>query len=141
MGPYPVYGATGVCGYTEIPDVAEDGVLIIKDGASVGMTYYASGSYSHIGTLNRLTAKTGVNLRYVYYCLRAMNFAQYKTGLAIPHIYFKDYGKRKIWCPSYEQQSYIANLLKQIDDKIQCEKSFLERLCFQKQFLLNHLFI
>ena len=99
---YPVYGATGVCGYTDTPYVSGDGILIIKDGASVGATSYAEGCYSVIGTLNRLTAKQGINLRYAYYCLKVMNFAPYKTGLAIPHIYFKDYGKHKIWCPSFE---------------------------------------
>ena len=140
-GEYPVYGATGVCGYTNFNDVKDDGILIIKDGASVGTTYYARGSYSHIGTLNRLTARKGVNLLYVYYCLKVMNFAPYKTGLAIPHIYFKDYGKHRIWCPSYEEQLHIANILTQIDDKIHVEKSLWEQLNSQKRYMLNQLFI
>ena len=140
-GKYPVYGATGVCGYTDTPDVSSDGILIIKDGASVGTTSYAEGCYSAIGTLNRLTAKQGINLRYVYYCLKVINFAPYKTGLAIPHIYFKDYGKHKIWCPSFEQQSRIAEVLTKIDNKIQIEKSLLERLYSQKRYMLNQLFI
>ncbi len=140
-GEYPVYGATGVCGYTNFNDVKDDGILIIKDGASVGTTYYARGSYSHIGTLNRLTARKGVNLLYVYYCLKVMNFSPYKTGLAIPHIYFKDYGKHRIWCPSYEEQLHIANILTQIDDKIHVEKSLLEQLNSQKRYMLNQLFI
>ena len=140
-GKHPVYGATGVCGYTDSNDISDDSILIIKDGASVGTTYYASGYYSHIGTLNRLTAREGVNLRYIYYCLKVMNFAPYKTGLAIPHIYFKDYGKHKIWCPPHEQQSYIANILTQIDDKIQVEKSLLEQLNSQKRYMLHQLFI
>lgn len=138
---YPVYGATGVCGYTDTPSVAGDGILIIKDGASIGATSYAEGCYSAIGTLNRLTAKQGINLRYAYYCLKVMNFAPYKTGLAIPHIYFKDYGKHKIWCPSFEQQSYIADILTKIDNKIQIEKSLLECLNSQKRYMLNLLFI
>ena len=140
-GKHPVYGATGVCGYTDSNDISDDSILIIKDGASVGTTYYASGYYSHIGTLNRLTAREGVNPRYIYYCLKVMNFAPYKTGLAIPHIYFKDYGKHKIWCPPHEQQSYIANILRQIDDKIQVEKSLLEQLNSQKRYMLHQLFI
>lgn len=130
-----------MCGYTNFNDVKDDGILIIRDGASVGTTYYARGSYSHIGTLNRLTARKGVNLRYVYYCLKVMNFAPYKTGLAIPHIYFKDYGKHRIWCPSYEEQLHIANILTQIDDKIHIEKSLLEQLNSQKRYMLGKLFI
>ena len=130
-----------MCGYTDSYDISEDGIMIIKDGASVGVTYYASGCYSYIGTLNRLTAKSCVNLRYLYYCLKVMNFAPYKTGLAIPHIYYKDYGKYKIWCPSYEHQLHIANILTQIDDKIQVEKSLLEQLNSQKRFLLRSMLI
>lgn len=140
-GKYPVYGATGICGYTDTHDSTGDGILIIKDGASVGVTSYAEGCYSAIGTLNRLIAKQNIHLRYVYYCLKVMNFSTYKTGLAIPHIYFKDYGRHKIWCPSYEQQSHIAKILTQIDDKIQVEKSLLERLDSQKRYMLNQLFI
>ena len=140
-GRYPVYGAIGVCGYTDAPDVSGDGILIIKDGASVGVTYFADGCYSSIGTLNRLTAKQGINLRYVYYCLKVMNFAPYKTGLAIPHIYFKDYGKHKIWCPSFEQQSRIADALTNIGNKIHVEKLLLEQLNSQKRYMLNQLFI
>ena len=140
-GSYPVYGAIGICGYTDTPDVSGDGVLIIKDGASVGVTYFADGRYSFIGTLNRLTAKEDINLRYIYYCLKVLNFTPYKTGLAIPHIYFKDYGKHKIWCPSLEQQSSIADALTAIDNKILVEKSLLEQLNFQKRYMLNQLFI
>lgn len=140
-GKYPVYGATGICGYTDTPDSTGDGILIIKDGASVGVTSYAEGCYSAIGTLNRLIAKQNIHLRYVYYCLKVMNFSTYKTGLAIPHIYFKDYGKHKIWCPSYEHQLHIANILTQIDDNIQVEKSLLEQLNSQKRYMLNQLFI
>ena len=140
-GRYPVYGATGVCGYTDAPEASGDGILIIKDGASVGVTHFANGSYSSIGTLNRLTAKKDINLRYVYYCLKVLNFTPYKTGLAIPHIYFKDYGKHKIWCPTLEQQSRIADALTTIDDKIQVEKSLLEQLNSQKRYMLNQLFI
>ena len=140
-GSYPVYGAIGICGYTDTPDVSGDGILIIKDGASVGVTYFADGTYSFIGTLNRLTANEDINLRYVYYCLKVLNFTPYKTGLAIPHIYFKDYGKHKIWCPPLEQQSKIADALTTIENKIQVEKSLLAHLNSQKRYMLNQLFI
>ena len=140
-GGYPVYGATGVCGYTDTPEVDGDSILIIKDGASVGVTYYASGRYSAIGTLNRLVAKKGYSLRYLYYCLKVFNFAPYRTGLAIPHIYFRDYGKAKVWCPSLDEQQRIADALSKIEQKIAIEKSLLEQLYSQKRFLLQAMFI
>ena len=140
-GGYPVYGATGVCGYTDTPEVDGDSILIIKDGASVGVTYYASGRYSAIGTLNRLVAKREYSLRYLYYCLKVFNFAPYRTGLAIPHIYFRDYGKAKVWCPSLDEQQRIADALSKIEQKIAIEKSLLEQLYSQKRFLLQSMFI
>ena len=140
-GDYPVYGATGVCGYTDAPEVDGDSILIIKDGASVGVTYYASGKYSAIGTLNRLVAKRGYSLRYLYYCLKVFNFAPYRTGLAIPHIYFRDYGKAKVWCPSLDEQQLIADALSKVEQKIAIEKSLLEQLYSQKRFLLQAMFI
>ena len=140
-GGYPVYGATGICGYTDTPEVNGDSILIIKDGASVGVTYYASGKYSAIGTLNRLIAKGGYSLRYLYYCLKVFNFAPYRTGLAIPHIYFRDYGKAQIWCPPIEEQNRIANALEKVEQKIATEKSLLEQLYSQKRFLLQAMFI
>ena len=140
-GDYPVYGATGVCGYTDTPEVDGDSILIIKDGASVGVTYYASGKYSAIGTLNRLAAKRGYSLRYLYYCLKVFNFAPYRTGLAIPHIYFRDYGKAKVWCPSLDEQQRIADALSKVEQKIAIEKSLLEQLYSQKRFLLQAMFI
>ena len=140
-GDYPVYGATGVCGYTDTPEVDGDSILIIKDGASVGVTYYASGKYSAIGTLNRLAAKRGYSLRYLYYCLKVFNFAPYRTGLAIPHIYFRDYGKAKVWCPSLDEQQRIADSLSKVEQKIAIEKSLLEQLYSQKRFLLQAMFI
>ena len=140
-GDYPVYGATGVCGYMDVPEVDGDSILIIKDGASVGVTYYASGRYSAIGTLNRLVAKREYSLRYLYYCLKVFNFAPYRTGLAIPHIYFRDYGKAKVWCPSLDEQQRIADALSKIEQKITIEKSLLEQLYSQKRFLLQSMFI
>ena len=140
-GDYPVYGATGVCGYTNAPEVDGDSILIIKDGASVGITYYASSKYSAIGTLNRLVAKRGYSLRYLYYCLKVFNFAPYRTGLAIPHIYFRDYGKAKVWCPSLDEQHRIADALTKVEQKIAMEKSILEQLYSQKRFLLQAMFI
>ncbi|HIZ92545.1 MAG TPA: hypothetical protein H9807_10605, partial [Candidatus Bacteroides merdavium] len=51
-GTFPVYGATGISGYTEAPDVNGESILIIKDGSGVGTVKHETGEYSYIGTLN-----------------------------------------------------------------------------------------
>ena len=140
-GKFQVYGASGVCGFTDQPDVTTDSILIVKDGSGVGTVSYGEGKYSVIGTSNYLTAKDGYLLRYLYYCLMCFNFTPYKTGMAIPHIYFKDYGKAKIYCPAIEEQRKIAAALSKIERKIEIEQSFMQQYSMQKQYLLQQMFI
>ena len=140
-GKYRVYGASGVCGFTDRPEVKTDSILIVKDGSSVGAVSYAQGEYSVIGTSSYLTAKDGYLLRYLYYCLMCFNFTPYKTGMAIPHIYFKDYGKAKIYCPTIEEQSRMAMCLSKIESKIENETTILQQYAMLKQYLLQQIFI
>ena len=140
-GVYKVYGANGVCGYNDSPAITSDAILIVKDGSGVGNVSFVSGEYSIIGTSNYLTAKFGYSLKYLYYCLMIFNFDTYITGMAIPHIYFKDYGKALIYCPTLDKQVQIATLLSKIEYKIEAEKAITDYYQQQKQFLLQSMFI
>ena len=136
-GVYKVYGANGICGYNDSPAITNDAILIVKDGSGVGNVSFVTGEYSVIGTSNYLTAKFGYSLKYLYYCLMIFNFDTYKTGMAIPHIYFKDYGKALIYCPSLEKQVQIATLLSKIEYKIEAEIAITDYYQQQKKFLLH----
>ena len=140
-GTYPVYGANGIVGYLDDYNTEDEAVHIIKDGSGVGTVSYAIGRCSATGTLNTLQAKDGYLLQYLYYMLKVFNFEPYKTGMAIPHIYFKDYGKAKIFCPSYTEQLKYVELLSAIDNKLSAEQSILTNLSLQKQYLLRQMFI
>ena len=141
FGGFPVYGANGICGYTDNADFNEPAILIVKDGSGVGNVRYVSGQYSAIGTQNILTSQNGYCLKFIYFCLQAFNFIPYKTGMAIPHIYFKDYGKAKIYCPNYAKQIEIAKQIENIEKKIEIETSLLNKYEEQKKFLLSNMFI
>ena len=140
-GTYPVYGANGIVGYLDNYNTEKEAVYIIKDGSGVGTVSYVTGKCSATGTLNTLQAKEGYSLQYLYYMLKVFNFEPYKTGMAIPHIYFKDYGKAKIFCPSYTEQLKYARLLSAIDNKLSAEQSILTDFSLQKQYLLRQMFI
>ena len=140
-GSYPVYGATGLIGYTNGYAYNGESILIVKDGSGVGSLSYANDCYSVIGTLNYLTAKGKYSVLYLYYALMAFNFTPYITGMAIPHIYFKDYGKAKVFCPSIENQIRIASLLHNIEQKLVVEQNLIISLSAQKSYLLRMLFI
>ena len=140
-GIYPVYGANGIVGYIDSYNTEGEAVYIIKDGSGVGTVSYVKGKCSATGTLNTLQTKDGYSLQYLYYMLKVFNFEPYKTGMAIPHIYFKDYGKAKVFCPSYTEQLQYARLLSAIDDKLSIELNILTELSLQKQYLLRQMFI
>jgi type I restriction enzyme S subunit len=141
FGDFPVYGANGICGYTVNADFKEPAILIVKDGSGVGNVRFVNGKYSVIGTQNILTPQNRFCLKYIFYCLQAFNFMPYKTGMAIPHIYFKDYGKSKIYCPNFEQQVKIASQIDLIESKIEIETQLLNKYEEQKKFLLSNMFI
>ena len=140
-GAYPVYGANGIVGNLDNYNTEGEAVYIIKDGSGVGTVSYVTGKCSATGTLNTLQAKEGYSLQYLYYLLKVFNFEPYKTGMAIPHIYFKDYGKAKFFCPSYTEQLQYAQSLSAIDSKLLVEKNILTSLSMQKKYLLRQMFI
>ena len=140
-GIYPVYGANGIVGYLDNYNTQNEAIYIIKDGSGVGTVSYVTGKCSATGTLNVLQAKEGFSLQYLYYLLKVFNFEPYKMGMAIPHIYFKDYSKAKVFCPSYPEQLQYARLLSAIDCKLAIERSVLASLSLQKQYLLRQMFI
>ena len=140
-GSYPVYGATGLIGYTDSYAHNGESILIVKDGSGVGSLSYVNDHFSVIGTLNYLTPKEKYSSLHLYYALMAFNFTPYITGMAIPHIYFKDYGKAKLFCPSIEKQIRIASLLHNIEQKLVVEQNLIISLNAQKSYLLRMLFI
>ena len=140
-GTYPVYGATGIIAFISKYQINEDAILIIKDGSGVGKVHYATDKLSVIGTLNYLIVKPTISLKYIFYCLKFFNFKKYKVGSSIPHIYFKDYGKSFIYCPSFDEQQKIEKLLSSIDEKINVENILLKKYKIQKKYLLQNLFI
>ena len=140
-GTYPVYGANGVVGYLDNYNTENEAIYIIKDGSGVGSTSYVTGKCSATGTLNILRAKEGYSPQYLYYMLKVFNFEPYKTGMAIPHIYFKYYSKAKVFCPTYKEQLQYARLLSAIDKRLTVEHGLLTSLSLQKQYLLRQMFI
>ncbi|MDV4070094.1 type I restriction endonuclease subunit S [Elizabethkingia anophelis] len=140
-GIYPVYGANGIISFIDNYQIDSDSILIIKDGAGVGKVQFARGKLSIIGTLNYFIAKSGTNLKYIFYSLKFFTFEKYKVGSGIPHIYFKDYGESLFFCPSFDEQRNIEQLLSSIDEKINIQKILLQKYELQKKHLLQNLFI
>ena len=140
-GMIPAYGASWISGFTDKVLSDGDSILITKDGSGVGSLRYVCGPHSFVGTLNSMTAKEEIYLPYIYFALLNVCFESYRTGLAIPHIYFKDYGKELIYLPQYAVQKRLAGVLEQIRDVVDNERRRLNCLKTAKAYFLISLFI
>lgn len=112
FGDYPLYGASGFLKNIDFYHQENPYIGIVKDGSGVGRVSFYPGKSSLLGTLQYILPKPGYDIRFVGYALKSLKLSSYATGAAIPHIYFKDYGKDFVSVPSTleEQQSVVAEL-------------------------------
>ena len=117
-GPYPIYGASGIVGYSSNYQNDVQYVAVVKDGAGVGRANICDARSSVLGTMQALIPVDDVECDYLLHLVRSLRLSEGFTGSTIPHIYFKDYGKRLVVERSTDEQCHIANLLNAIESRI-----------------------
>ena len=140
IGKYPVYDAGGIITSIDNYDFAFDYVAIIKDGSGVGRLRLCQAQSSIIGTLGAIKPR-GCSVGYLYAVLQGIDFRQFATGMAIPHIYYKDYKNTLVPFPDSVVQNKIKTILSKIDTLITSETRMLELLQTAKTNLLHRMFI
>lgn len=139
-GLYPVFGASGVAGYIDYYVQPKDYIGIIKDGSGVGRVSIYPKESSLLGTLQYIIPNENMDLRYLAYALKSMNLVKFVSGAAIPHIYFKDYGKEKIAVPSLKDQAEVASELDKLNELIEIKRKQLKDLDALTQSLFYETF-
>ena len=126
-GPYPVYGASGVIGTISTFQNDAPYVCVVKDGAGVGRAMKCRAHSSVLGTMQALIPNKGINCDYLLHLVRSLKLGEGFTGSTIPHIYFRDYGKRLVPVFPYEQQIAIASMLNGIEALVDQRKLMLRK--------------
>ena len=140
-GTYPVFGASGICGFLDSYSFSKEGVAIVKDGAGVGRLIRITNlRYSVLGTMGLVEAKEGIPLDFLWLSLKKINFNRYVVGSGIPHIYYNDYKYSFVPALTSDNKNR-AGICRLLLDKIQGEEEILTKYAKQKKFLLNNLFI
>lgn len=121
-GPFVVYGASGIVGTRAEYQNLMPYVAIVKDGAGVGRARICQGKSSVLGTMQALIPNEQVSCAYLLHLIRSMKLGKAFSGSTIPHIYFKDYGKREITLPTLEDQRRIVSWLDRIESLMNAEK-------------------
>ena len=125
-GRYPVYGAAGEITKVDFYQQSKPYLGIVKDGAGVGRVMRLPSNSSVIGTLQYIFPKENVDLKYLYYLIKYLDLGKSNTGATIPHIYFKDYKKRKVRAKSYNEQKYIGKIFELIEGNLITYNRILE---------------
>lgn len=126
-GIYPVYGAPGEITKVDFFHQSKPYLGLIKDGAGVGRVMQLPANSSVIGTIQYIFPKENVDLKYLYYLIKYLDLGKANTGATIPHIYFKDYKKRKVKVREYSEQKHIGQILELIDSYLRTYKKVLEQ--------------
>ena len=144
-GIYPVYGAPGEITKVDFFYQSKPYLGLIKDGAGVGRVMQLPANSSVIGTIQYIFPKENVDLKYLFYLIKYLDLGKSNTGATIPHIYFKDYKKRKVKVREYGEQKHIGQILELIDSHLSAYKNILEQydLLIKSRFIemfgdLNH---
>ena len=121
VGNVPVYGSTGIIGFTNKSLVGEEGVLIARVGANCGMVQYLPNKPSWISdnTIICVPKKTVCLVKYLYYCLQKSNISKYRIGSAQPLLTIKILSALDIDVPSLTNQQHIVGTIGSVDDLIE----------------------
>ena len=124
-GKYPLYGSTGIIGYTNDMDYNGTFVLIARVGANAGKTHIAEGKMGI--TDNTLIVKytPEINYKFLFYILTIYDFKTLTIGSGQPLITGNNVKDIKICVPPLNEQEQFVEYL---DNKMTGIKSIISKI-------------
>lgn len=138
-GKYPVYGSTGIIGYTD--KSVYDGlmILIARVGANAGFTYYVNGRYDVSDNTLILNVKSCYNFNFAYNQLLYYNLNKLVFGSGQPLVTAGQLKSLKILLPPLSEQQKITEILNVWDKAIEKQTQLIEKLELRKKGLMQQL--
>ena len=139
-GAYPVYGSNGLIGFSKIYQFEGEHLIIGRVGAS-GEVRMVSGKFfaSDNCLVGLLIKEEGVNLKYMFYYLKYFDLKRFITQTAQPLITQSLINNLLIPLPPLSEQKRIAEILSQIDQAIEKEEKYKQKLERLKKGLMEDL--
>ena len=139
-GEYNLYGASGLVKGIDFYHQEQQYIGIVKDGSGVGRVNIYPPKSSLVGTMQYIFPNEGCEIGFLKYLLQGLHLEKYKTGAAIPHIYFKDYCKSIVPFPPLSEQQHIVEELDLLSSIIEKKKAQLNELDNLAQSLFYEMF-
>lgn len=139
-GEFPVYGSTGVIGYSGSFVYDFPAILVARVGANAGQINKVTGKYDVTDNTIIIQLNDDCNLDYVYYFLASRNINIFVFGSGQPLITSSLLKKLILSLPSLSEQKRIAQCLSSLDELIAATKEKVELLKVHKRGLIQKLF-
>lgn len=114
-GEFPIYGSTGIIGFTNEYIYTEKQLLIARVGANAGLVQVANGKYDVSDNTLIIQNLKDIKLDFLYYILQHKNINQYAVGGGQPLITAGQLKKLLVPIPSLPEQERIVNILDKFD--------------------------
>lgn len=139
MSDYPVYGGNGLRGFTSNYTHEGEFTLIGRQGALCGNITRVSGRFYASEHAVVVTPKSDVELDWLSQKLFSMNLNQYSEATAQPGLSVFKILPLLVETPTFEEQQKIAERLISIDNKLQTEQAYLQKMQMLKKGLMEDL--
>ena len=142
-GTYPVYGSTGIIGYTNSNDYSGERILIARVGANAGATNIVCGEYGVSDNTLVITVHSEYEIKYIYYCLKHKKLNQFVFGSGQPLITGSLLKNISLYIPDRISQQHIAEALSDADgmisslEKLVAKYKSIKTACLQQMFPQN----
>ncbi|MBV2190181.1 restriction endonuclease subunit S [Providencia rettgeri] len=139
-GTIPVVASTGIGGYHNIAKVEAPGVVIGRSG-SIGGGQYIKESFWPLNTTLWIKDFKGHDPRYVYYLMRSIDFSIFNVGSGVPTLNRNHLSSLLVNELGINNERAIAQLLGDLDDKIDINSQINSTLEQMVQTLFKSWFV
>ena len=139
LGPFPLYGSTGIIGTCALGTYKGEMILVARVG-SIGQIQLINSRGCGI-TDNTLIVNSGDLNQYVYFFLKSFDFQKITSGTTQPLITGSSLKSINVpVLPFQERVSFIKSLA-EIEQRITLEQTILQCYLKTKSFFLSNIFV
>jgi type I restriction enzyme, S subunit len=135
-GDFPIYGTSGITGYTTKSLGKSPSILIGRKG-TIDKPIFIDKDFWIIDTA--YFVKSEQDMKYLYYKLSSINLTKYNESTGVPSLNREALYNIPIPLPPLPEQKQISTILSRVDEKIESIDKKIEKSKLLKQGLLKKL--